>query len=741
MIHVNLSPRRFAARAHAVPTASGAPRRVAAVPAACARSTVDARRGVPSHALGASSSAPRLVARFLGARGARRARAPFSNRARGGLEDDRFDGARAAASASDAGVADDDADALKPGGSFLDDESLDEILDFDDGLDDPFAGVASAPGAEAAFEAMLDDIVGGAGDDPRLSPSLSPADASPAGFSDPPSDAEPWDPGGSWPEFDAFLAKLAGMGYSLESPNAPPGWSDDAEAGAPKLSTPEWARAVAESADGDADAAEAEAATDGDGDASSLVRMDLDDDPFAHVASDEGPDADATELTYSNKKRLLLEFSRDRDDAFDRLSERELYVLADHPMPHNQGNSSGRKQVNALKRLRAHLGVDDSDLRGRCAAADHDQNAMGAVKLSDVLRVVHVYADDVKPQDRPPRAVMQSLLRRLTSLADSPRAPASATRGGGAGSPATPKQPRWVERRERRPERPEFEEDRYAPSRGESRGRGKGRGGGFDRGRRGDGFASRGRPRRYEDDGDYRRDKARRRRFDDFDGAFSGGRGRGRGGGRGYDAYGSDDGWDTRPPPSRRRDAFGDGYGGGGAMRSRGGRGGGFGRRNRTQGGFGSDLDGLELDEGSPRGGYAPRGRGEFGGRGSRGKGAFGGRGGRGGGRGGRGYGDDEFAPRGRGGRGRGSRGGGGYGHRGGGFVSESDGYGGYGGYGGGGRPERGSRFDREFTTRSGRGGRGGRDGNHVRLWKPRGGGDAEDNLSSRPDRSSFGGK
>ena len=423
MTIINLSPRRFAARAHAVPTASGAPRRVAAVPAACARTTADARRGVTSRALGASTSAPRLVALLLGSRSARRARAPFSDRAHDGLEDG-FDGVRAAASASDAGVADDDDDAS--GGSFLDDESLDEILDFDDGLDDPFAAVASAPAAFEAFDAMLDDIgiADSLVDDP--STPFSRKNASVAVFSQPGDDA-PWDSSGAWHEFDAFLAKLAGMGYSLESPNSPPGWGDDAEPGAPKLSTPEWARAVAESAnEDDADA------PDADADASELVRMDLDDDPFAHVASAERPDADAAELTYSNKKRLLLEFSRDRDDAFDRLSERELYVLADHPMPPNQGNSSGRKQVNALKRLRAHLGVDDSDLRGRCAAADHNQNAMGAVKLSDVLRVVHVYAEDVKPQDRPPRAVMQSLLRRLTSLADSPRAPASAARGGGA---------------------------------------------------------------------------------------------------------------------------------------------------------------------------------------------------------------------------------------------------------------------------------------------------------------------
>ena len=39
-------------------------------------------------------------------------------------------------------------------------------------------------------------------------------------------------------------------------------------------------------------------------------------------------EADVTELSYSNKKRLLLEFSRDRLDVFTRLSERELYMLA-----------------------------------------------------------------------------------------------------------------------------------------------------------------------------------------------------------------------------------------------------------------------------------------------------------------------------------------------------------------------------------------------------------------------------
>ena len=150
MTIINLSPRRFAARAHSVPTTLGAPRRVAGVLAACARVNSDVRGGVLPLALGASSSAPRLVARFLGARSARRARAPFSHRARDDAADDGLDGVRAAASASDAGVAPDDDDALNGGsGSFLDDEALDEILDFDDGLEDPFAAVASAPGASA----------------------------------------------------------------------------------------------------------------------------------------------------------------------------------------------------------------------------------------------------------------------------------------------------------------------------------------------------------------------------------------------------------------------------------------------------------------------------------------------------------------------------------------------------------------------------------------------------------------
>jgi hypothetical protein len=632
-------------------------------------------------------------------------------------------------------------------------------------------------------------------------------------------DDQPWDSSGEWPEFDAFLAKLAGMGYSPESPNALRGWADDDDApgetgsGTERLSTPEWARAVAASTD------------EPDG-----VRMDLDDDPFAHVARGDEEASEwrsgsraSSELTYSNKKRLLLEFARDRDDAFDRLSERELYVLADHPMPPHQGNSSGRKQVNALKRLRAHLGIDDGDLRGRCAAADHDQTAMGAVKLSDVLRLALVYAEDVAAKDRPPRAVMQSLLRRLSALADAPRGVVSATRGGGAD--AEPKQPRWVRRRERPGfSRPEFEEDRYAPSRGDRGDRGgrggrDGRGGrgerrGFDRGA-GDGYARGGsgdRFRRtgsssrvpYEDDDDF--DRRRRVSRDDdrsFGSSFGYGQGYGRGRGRAassrfddrserFDrndsAYASEDGWDTRPPrrdfreredtsfasregrsfASRRSDADRDGYGGdrrGGGRGRFGGRGergrgsyngsgsGGFERRTRSSGGFGSDFVGLDLAGGDPRRSRefrSERGDRDFGGSDF---GGGGGERGRGGGRGGeRSRGRGRGAERGRGGGGGGGRGSygdreGGFAFRGGGrgsgYGEDRDGDGGYGGYGA--RPERGSRFDRAFTPRGGRGSpgsgganspaRGGGGQDKIRLWRP----GHEGVPRSRPDRSGFG--
>ena len=177
-------------------------------------------------------------------------------------------------------------------------------------------------------------------------------------------------------------------GYSIESPNAPPGWDESGASTVGAMSTPEWARAVAAGDDDAADAAAAaEESSNDDGDDDDGL-----DDPFAHVAKQPGEwddddvndaaeegEGELIELSYANKKRLFLEFSRDRPDVFRRISERELYSLADHPMRPNQGHSSGRKQVNALRRLREHFGIDDSDLRGRgeCAAADHPSSTSG----------------------------------------------------------------------------------------------------------------------------------------------------------------------------------------------------------------------------------------------------------------------------------------------------------------------------------------------------------------------------
>jgi hypothetical protein len=295
------------------------------------------------------------------------------------------------------------------------------------------------------------------------------------------------------------------------------------------VSTPEWARAVAESY-------EDEDETD-----------DLA-DPFATVAKQKGEwdtddDDSLVELSYANKKRLLLEFSRDREDLLRKLlSAKELYILADHALPKDQGNAGGRKQVNAMKRLRARLGVDASDLAHTCAAVGGG-DTMGACTFSDVTRLIHVFADDVSPQFRPERSSMQSLLRRITALADTDK-PADYVP-----EPAPEKlsaQPKWVDRRERRPPRREYEEDRYVrPGSSAGRGRGGGRGGrGYDSPRgRGRNDSSFNRPTRggrndryYDDDDGYRpspRGRAMERGTDDGFGGYGGGGQRGRD--RGFD--------------------------------------------------------------------------------------------------------------------------------------------------------------------------------------------------------------
>ena len=567
--------------------------------------------------------------------------------------------------------------------------------------DDPFEHVA-LPVDEAAFDAAVDDII--ADDDAD-----APASTSSAWSYSAPGDDLPWDAAGAWPEFDALLGKLMAKGYRIEPEGAVASTVDAS------VSTPEWARAVAKSYDRE---------SDGESDGESDEEDDELSDPFAHVAKQKGEwdtdnDDDLVELSYANKKRLLLEFSRDREDLLRRLSERELYVLADHPLRKDQGNAGGRKVVNAMKRLRARLGVDASYFAGQCAALGGG-DTMGECTFSDVTRLLHVFADDVAPQFRPDRAAMQSLLRRISALADTEKLPESTEPTTTSTTPAA-KEPRWMERRSRRPPAREYEEDRYvrpgaAAAGAVGRGRGRGRGGrgfesrggrrGFDNRRRGS-YGVDSRKERYYDDDDGYRPRGRMERDDGY-GGYGAGRDRAN---RFRDANGFyDDGWDAR----RSRG----GRGGRGFESPRGrGRGRGdrpgmgdrdvdYGRRARTKGGFGSDLDGLDLEN---DGGVGDNFGGDrFGDRyGTRGDSFRGERG-----RAYERYGPREQERRGRAAMGRGGRGGGGRGRSGrfGGFDNRERGF--------DSREERGGWDSRGYDR--GASGSGERDRNRVRMWKPK---------------------
>ena len=567
--------------------------------------------------------------------------------------------------------------------------------------DDPFEHVA-LPVDEAAFDAAVDDIIADDNAD-------APASTSSAWSYSAPGDDLPWDAAGAWPEFDALLGKLMAKGYRIEPEGAVASTVDAS------VSTPEWARAVAKSYDRE---------SDGESDGESDEEDDELSDPFAHVAKQKGEwdtdnDDDLVELSYANKKRLLLEFSRDREDLLRRLSERELYVLADHPLRKDQDNAGGRKVVNAMKRLRARLGVDASYFAGQCAALGGG-DTMGECTFSDVTRLLHVFADDVAPQFRPDRAAMQSLLRRISALADTEKLPESTEPTTTSTTPAA-KEPRWMERRARRPPAREYEEDRYvrpgaAAAGAVGRGRGRGRGGrgfesrggrrGFDNRRRGS-YGVDSRKERYYDDDDGYRPRGRMERDDGY-GGYGAGRDRAN---RFRDADGFyDDGWDAR----RSRG----GRGGRGFESPRGrGRGRGdrpgmgdrdvdYGRRARTKGGFGSDLDGLDLEN---DGGVGDNFGGDrFGDRyGTRGDSFRGERG-----RAYERYGPREQERRGRAAMGRGGRGGGGRGRSGrfGGFDNRERGF--------DSREERGGWDSRGYDR--GASGSGERDRNRVRMWKPK---------------------
>ena len=101
-----------------------------------------------------STRVPRSPRAFISRRTP--ARAPRRRSPRPGSRDAFASGARSAVVAT--ALDEDDAPADISG---RDDDDLDEILVFDDGLDDPFEAIASPASSpvDAAFDAMLDDIV------------------------------------------------------------------------------------------------------------------------------------------------------------------------------------------------------------------------------------------------------------------------------------------------------------------------------------------------------------------------------------------------------------------------------------------------------------------------------------------------------------------------------------------------------------------------------------------------------
>ena len=227
---------------------------------------------------------------------------------------------------------------------------------------------------EAAFDAAVDDIIADDDDVDALAGDVV------AWSYSAPGDDLPWDAAGAWPEFDALLGKLMAKGYRIEPEGAAGGAAVDAACPRPSgpgpspILRPRIARGI---------------------------RREDDElsDPFAHVRNkkgewdtDDSSDDDLVELSYANKKRLLLEFSRDREDLLRRLSERGC----PSPITAAQGpRQRVGEKLSSMKRLRR----DRAWTRriSPVSAALGGGDTMGECTFSDVTRLVHVFTDDVAP--------------------------------------------------------------------------------------------------------------------------------------------------------------------------------------------------------------------------------------------------------------------------------------------------------------------------------------------------------
>ena len=95
------------------------------------------------------------------------------------------------------------------------------------------------------------------------------------------------------------------------------------------------------------------------------------------------------ETDFGSRKRAVLQLARADENALQHVPRAELAALARTPLP-----TAGRKEVNALKRLRkAHLDAHEEPPK-ECAATRHEFSAQGEPGLSDALRLVHVHAEE-----------------------------------------------------------------------------------------------------------------------------------------------------------------------------------------------------------------------------------------------------------------------------------------------------------------------------------------------------------
>jgi hypothetical protein len=130
-------------------------------------------------------------------------------------------------------------------------------------------------------------------------------------------------------------------------------------------------------------------------------------------------------------KRAVLAHARARDSLLHLLPVRELEVLVECPVPTEIVDSTfgGRKAVNAVKRLRTHLGIATPK---ECAIARHGHPAQGEASLQDAARLVLCWCTTPLPRHvTAPNQAIQALLLVMKDMpAGEPRV-FDASVGGG----------------------------------------------------------------------------------------------------------------------------------------------------------------------------------------------------------------------------------------------------------------------------------------------------------------------